>query len=160
MKNLYKSIKIYLTEMSIKRKYLLEDLRIATNRINEHLLKCLLIQNETNNLNHWSKEIYSFLFRVPKLKNDKGFPDEKTLSEGTLDYINDSLPQQIDVMIKSINSDENTNIIEYNKQAIYDCIIDYYKWLIPILSKEGIVELDAVKQKINELINKYNKLNK
>ena len=157
--NLYKSIKYYLTEMSLDKERLIQRILDKTEKINDLLLKCLLIQNTTNNLNHWSTEIYSFLPRIQKLKGKNKLPSEKLLTTYTLGYFQDTLLEYMDAMIISMNDIENTNIIEYNKQALYDCIIDYYKWLIPNLANTGNVNIIAVKQEIKELIEKYNKLN-
>ena len=37
-----------------------------------------------------------------------------------------------------------------------DYVIKYYEWLIPILSKEGFVESQEVRQQIKSLIQEYN----
>ena len=52
-------MKIRLLEMSIERRKLEEKIDNTTDKLIEHLLMCLLIQDDTNNLNHWSNEVYS-----------------------------------------------------------------------------------------------------
>lgn len=45
-----------------------QDIVNVEGKIIEHLLKCFLYKDSTNNLNHWKQEIFSFLYEVPKLK--------------------------------------------------------------------------------------------
>ncbi len=159
MTNLYRKLRYYLIEMSLDKKSLEKDIRDKTEKINEHLLKCLLIQNTTNTLNHWSQEVYNFLHSVPKLKGSNKLPNERILHNCTLGYFGDVLLERLDYYVEELNDLEHTNITDYNKQSLYDCILDYYKWLIPMLSTQGTIKNSQVKSQINTLIQKYNKEN-
>lgn len=154
--NLYKRIKYYLTEMSESKSKIERDIKYNSRELIEHLLKCLLFQNTTNNLNHWGQEVYSYLKDVQKLKGSNKLPSEKMLYNCTLGYFADSLLMKLNIYIESICEEENISIKEYDKKLLYDCIIDYYKWLVPILSTKGAVKPSEVKAQINILINKYN----
>lgn len=144
-----------LNEMAETKAEVARFIKSKTSIINEHILKCLLIQDTTNNLNHWCKEIRAFLPNVPILKTTKKYPDEKMIRECTIGYFGDSLLNIIDSLVNSINYEENTNITNYNKQALYDCIIKYYEWLAIILSKNGNVKLQEVNEEINLLVQEY-----
>jgi len=164
---MYKEIKNNLNEqeelfeMAVEKSAAAANIMSHISELNKHLIKCLLIQNNTGYLDHWGQEIYAALNDVPKLKHDKKLPDEDFIRENTIGYFEDRLPNKLDNIIKVINKQEKTNITKYNKDLLYECIIDYYNWLIPILAVEGeIDDSDDVKNKINELITKYNELNK
>ncbi len=156
MKNLYKRIRYYLIEMPDSKRDIETDVRQSTGRINEHLLKCLLIQDTTHNLNHWSDEVYELLSDVPKMKGNNKLPSEKMLYNCTIGYFGDFLYERLDGYIEDISEQEHTDIVYSNKQIIYDCIMSYYKWLIPILSHEGSVKQEEIKSEINKLIQQYN----
>lgn len=157
MPSLYKKIKYHLLEMSLDKDRLESDIRNKTQMLNLHLLKCLLIQNTTRTLNHWGQEVYALLSTVPKLKSKNKYPSEKILYNCTLGYFADDLLEKLDSYIEDVNDIENANITDYNKDSLYNCIINYYKWLIPILSKDGKVTTTEVKAQINTLIKEYNK---
>jgi len=150
----------YLTEMSFDTSTVIKKITDELENINEHLIKCLVIQNTTNNLNHWEKEIYNFLHNTYKLKSTKKYPDEDLLRENTIIGFGDCLLEQLDILIESICYDENAPVSKYNKQAVYNGIINYYKWIIPILSKNGAVNNVEVYNEIDTLIEQYNKENK
>ena len=78
------------------------------------------------------------------------------LYQNTIGFFQDSLLEFLDEEVESIKEDFDVQII-YNRQVLYDCIVDYYKWLIPILSNDGIITIKDKEKKINELIQKYNK---
>ncbi len=142
-------------------KYLLNELQRklddSMDNLIIHLLLCLILQNSTNNLSHWEGEVYSSLYRVPKLKGKNKYPTEKVLYSMTLDRFGDVLSIWVITYIDQINNKENVNITNYDGSLLTNYIIDYYKWLISILAKEYFVTYDEVSKKIKELIDDYNK---
>lgn len=149
-------MKIRLLEMFIERRKLEEKIDNTTDKLIEHLLMCLLIQDDTNNLNHWSNEVYSSLSRTYSLKPNNKLPSKKLLYSFTIDQFGDILPRWVRGYVSHINDKENTNITDYDTQLLSDYVIKYYEWLIPILSKEGFVESQEVRQQIKSLIQEYN----
>lgn len=141
--------------MAIDSRNMKNRIMDKTDKITEHLLKCLLIQDTTHNLNHWSQEIYGFMYSLPKLKRTNKLPSKEMIYNCINDYIGDTLLDNIDTLVKNINYQENTNITDYDKQSLYNCIMSYYNWLSSQLSI-GAVENIEVKNQINTLINKYN----
>ena len=143
--------------MGLSKYQLKGDLIDLTYKTNEYLLDCLLLQNKTNDLEDLEKEYYQ-LCRVPKVKETKEFPSEEFLYKNTIGFFEDSLMDALDEEIELTSLEYDISIPKYNKHAIYECIIDYYKWVIPKLSKEGIISYDQLVLETNKLIEKYNKL--
>ena len=75
----------------------------------------------------------------------------------SLDKFSDVLPIWINGYIENINYEEKVNIINYNCSLLTNYIIEYYKWLISILSKKYFVTHEEVNDKIKILIDNYNK---
>lgn len=153
--NLFKRIKLNLLEMSEDKAKLGSKIDNVTWILDEHLVKCLIYQNKTNTLNHWQHEIYSFLPRVPKLKGSNKYPSEKFLYNCTINIYSDALMDYLNSHVVNVQ-DKYGKVDNINKQGLYDCIIAYYKWLIPILSKNGAVTEPEVRAEINNLIKDYN----
>lgn len=154
--SLYSKIKYNLKEMSIEKRRLEDRIIDATDKINEHLLKCLVIQDKTHNLNHWSQEVYSFLPRVPQLRGSNKLPSKSLILKRTLGLYGTDLIRRMDIYIPDICRRENVEVPEYNKQSLYKCIENYYNWLASNLSETGEVLSTDVKAQINELIKDYN----
>lgn len=145
-----------LNEMSQEKTKIEQYLMSKVTIINDHLLKCLLLQDSTNSLNHWIKEIWGFLPELPLIKGTNKLPSEKMIRNHTISYFDDTLLDHLDIKIKGINYEENSNVTSYNKQSLYDCIIEYYNRLIPVLARNGEVDDIFTTTIINELIQKYN----
>lgn len=145
-----------LQEMSENKSQIRQDIVNVEGKIIEHLLKCFLYKDSTNNLNHWKQEIFSFLYEVPKLKNTKKFPSYKLLYSFTIERIYDTLLDRIEPRIKNLEFKGYPKVNNYNKKDLYNAILEYYNWLIKELSKTGFVESKSVFNKIDEIIQKYN----
>lgn len=159
MTNLYKRIKYYLTEMSTEKSIIQFKVIDKLEIITEHLLKCLLIQNKTDTLEHWCNEIYGFLNNIPRMKGNNKYPNDKLIYSWIIGWIDDDLLEWINSDISMINSKYSMDTSNCNKQSLNDCILEYYKWLSLKLSQNGKINNEEVRQQISTLINKYNKEN-
>lgn len=142
---------------SAMRQSKLEDNLIDINpKITEHLLKCFLYKNTTNNLEHWKQDIYSFLHEVPVLKQNKKLPSYKFLINNTFNIYSEVLMNRLDAKIRDLIKKGYPEISNYNKQNLYSAIYNYYDWLCKLLASNGYIELSEICDKIDELINEYN----
>ena len=96
------------------------DIKSIKTKIQDHipqllnnLLKCILIQNKTNNLEHWSDEVYSQISEVSKIKKTNKYPTKRQLNEWIITYYADVLDDRIKVQISNINYKEHTDIKDY-----------------------------------------------
>lgn len=153
--NPIKQAMIYLTELADSKQQIRNDIVHEENNIIEHLLKCFLYKNSTGDYNHWKKEIYSFLNRIPKLRGSNKFPSHNILKKFTIDRFGDVLKDWIPHDIRAMVVDGYPKIEDYNIEELYNAIIDYYEWLIKELSSNGKVENIQVYNKIDELTNKF-----
>lgn len=142
-------------------KFVLNELQrkidITTDNLIEHLLMCLLLQNSTGKLSQWEDEIYSSFNRTCFLTGKNNFPSEKVLYNMTLNQFGDTISIWVITHVDQINYKEKVNITDYNSSILENYIIEYYKWLIPILAKGYFVTHEEVNNKIKELIDDYNK---
>lgn len=157
MSNIYKRIieSQTLYEMALSQSEIEQRVHNMTEVICVHILRCLLIQDSTNNLSHWEDELFGFLPRLPKLKNTNKLPDKYLIYKWFKDEIGDTLFHDLDTEVKNMNSLEKTNVTEYNKQTLYNCIMNYLKWLSSELSK-GALNNDLVHEQVDKLVQEYN----
>lgn len=143
-------------EMAIEQEKVMSDVRSKVNELTLHLIKCFVYKDITGNLKHWEREIYGFLPHVPKVKNTKKFPSYKKLKENTIDMIEDVLLNRIKNNIDYLEDLGYPKDIKYDKNKVYNCIIEYYDWLIKELSTKGEININETYNKINELMKKLN----
>ena len=156
MKNIIYEAMRRLQEMSENKVQIRQDIVNVEDKIIEHLLKCFLYKNTMNNLKHWEGEIYSFLHRVPKLKNTKKYPSYKLLYNFTIERIYDDIDNIINLTISNLEFKNYPKVNNINKENLGKAILEYYDWLIEKLSKNGGIVFSSVCNKIDELISKYN----
>lgn len=156
MKNIFEAMR-NLQEMAIDQSNAMRDIRSKVDEILVHLLKCFLYKDNTGNLKHWKREIYGFLNKVPKLKNNKKYPSYKLLKNNTIDMFDDVLLERITPLyINQLISDGYPKVKNYNEQNLYNGVIEYFDWLIKRLSNIGYINSQESYNKIDEIINKYN----
>jgi len=154
--NIYKKFKTYLIEMSDSISHIRQNIQNHLDQIINNLLKCYLIQNETDNLNHWKQETYSQLSSVPKINRTNKYPSKKQLRKWIITYIEDVLDDRIVREIDNINyTEKNYYINRYDVEILHVYIIEYLDWLCLMLSDKGQVTTRQVHSKIDELIGKY-----
>ena len=157
MKTLIEAMK-NLIEMSEKRKEIYRRLKDKLEDLAEHVGKCIVYRNTSNDLNHWKSEVYAFIHTVPKLKGTNKFPTYKNLKENVLCLIDDRM-DAIASGSMNIASIEGLPDIECNMDLLGNLILEYCDWLMKTLSssQQGNVSYYLVSGKIDELISEYNR---
>ncbi len=152
--NLYR----YLIEMSNDKKEIERNIINHLDEIIEHLIRAILIQNKTNNLNHWEHEIYAQLHRLPKVSGkNKRFSANK-LQNLIYKYYEDTIKEDIPHIINDINYQEkDQHIDKYDIDKLIYLIHQYFLEITPTLSNIGRLEESIVHDIIDNLIIEYNK---
>ncbi len=153
--NLYEIIKYNLLEISTPLAIFKYNTTFKTYEISMHLLKCLLIQDKNDCLEHWEHKLYTLLHSLPRLKHNK-YPSYKMLKSLTIDYLKLDFINDIDNNIADMCEEENIKVPPYNGESLCKCIINYYDWLAKELSLKGSVSFQLIKAEINNLIYEYN----
>ena len=120
----------------------------TSDNIINYLILCLLYCDRQE-LNHWKKEIHSFLYKIDKVKGRNKYPSYKKLRKWWFAGFEDTLMDNLDVRIDRIMNEYGQ--VEYNKNKIYNSIINYFEWLLQSLSEKGSVYQSEVTFKIDEL---------
>ena len=148
-----------LTEMAEKLSKIIDNLNNLTQPVINHLILCLLF-SDNQNINHWKKEVYNFIYKLPKDSRTNKYPKFNTLKKFAIDNWADTLDNNLNVYIDNIVEDENLikpNNIDNNKLA--SLILAYFIWLYQNLSEFGIMQRSDVYNYINNLIKEYNTMN-
>lgn len=150
-------MKIYLTEFAEKQTEIGKDLKSHTSELLETLIKIYLYPNHEST-NHWKKEVYSFIHRVPLMKKPRKhvYPSNKFIYNNTWKIWGDTCPAKVKVIEKDygpsiFNSTSLNNF--YNIIEAY--CEEYFNWLSNTLSQDGAVSRQEVYNKIDELLTKY-----
>lgn len=145
-------MKMYIFAMSEYKKEIYRKLTSASEQINEHIIRLLLFPH-CKYENHWKNEIYSFLFRIDRLKGKNKWPSAKFIKEA-LAVHNDILQNYVLPVIEQESEFTAANI---PLSTIEAAINEYQDWLADNLSKSGIVSLADVHTKLDEILKKYQK---
>lgn len=123
-----------------------------SDEIIDHLILCLLY-NDRQELNHWTREIHGLLYKIDKVKGSNKYPSYKKLRKWWFAGFEDTLMDNLDVRIDRIMNEYGQ--VEYDKNKIYNSIINYFEWLLQRLSEKGSVYQSEVSTKIDELNKNY-----
>ena len=116
----------------------------------KHLIKAYLYSN-SESLNHWILEIYSFLHEV-KLVKGKNKPPKSNYIYKQIFIINEPyLMHYVEGIVDVYGeSDYDSTIINY--------ISDYCKWISDMLSSNRVVTYCEVKDEVMKLLRSYRRL--
>lgn len=149
-------IKLFITELAIRKQEMESKLHNVTPAVAQHLIKCFLMPNSTA-YEHWKLEIFNFLHEVKVLKGVNKFPSSQQIYEWTYGSYCDSITNRN--WMKSFLGDMEYSYdikITYNLSNIIknidDLCIDYFTWLSTKLSKYGYVDRKLICKKIDNLI--------
>ena len=119
-----------------------------TRILMKHLVKLWMFP-EASEVDHWRKEVYSFLNQVPRLKGVNKFPSGEFIFNSTF-VPNESC---IDDLYEDVYDDytDNHTLVRTNCDAMHQVIEDYYIWISDVLSRRGLVSYKKVSQKLEEL---------
>lgn len=148
----------FLLEMAYPIKDIYRKIDDKIEIVIQHLILCIIFSNVTpTTLEHWKSEVYNNIHRMWKIKGSNKLPTYKQLETNCINTWSDTLLSSLDSEIKYLCKVENINIYKYNTHKLYDCIIMYFKWIFTELSNKEFIEYTDVFNKIDDLINIYNK---
>lgn len=139
----------YIVAMSFDREKVRDILISSSEKIIEHLIKILYYPN-SDNVDHWKIEVYSFLNRVPKLKGSNKWPSKKFILSSISGY-NDAIEAFTNPVIHKYGTPE-TNIPD---SEIVKAIESYQDYLSSILSAQGYILDSDIYSKIDDIVSKY-----
>ena len=147
-----------LRELATKRKNIEKKLFNSIEKIQEHLLK-IFVDRDRDSVEHWCNELFGFLNWIPKLKWSNKRPSPKYIYDNICgDYIDEVdvwFPNMLQTLQVS-NKISNINVKWYDiKDAFTKFYKEYCKWISNELSNSGSVSLEDIKDKIQELLEKY-----
>lgn len=133
-------MKIYIRSMSEYQSKIYDNLVSASNQVNMHLIR-LLLYPDSRFVDHWMHEIWSFLYRVDKLKGINKYPKAKFI-RNALAVHNDTVENYIAV-VKDLESELEP--ADVNIEDVIKLIEQYQAWIAEQLSKQGVVLQNDVK---------------
>ena len=116
----------------------------------------IFIWRYTSTVNHWITELYGSCDEISKLKSNNKYPKYEFILQHLWRYWEDCYYDKINKWLKDIERKENKLIPKFSKDNLYKFMEDYHNWLAKQLSNRGYIELEDVKIKVYELLNKYN----
>lgn len=115
-----------------------------------YLIKLFLWPN-VREVRHWKKEVYDAISRISKLKSSNRRPKPEEIVKHTWGIVNDSIEDWTTALIR-IRWDDP---IQYELEAVYSAILEYFEWLADMLSSTGMVGSNEVSKEVDYLQNKY-----
>lgn len=153
MLNLFEVLQMY-NEFADGRNDIKNSLRNSEKQRRENLIM-IFIWRHTSTINHWITELYVVCNEVSKLKLKNKYPKYDFILQQLWGYWEDCYYDKINKWLKDIERKENNSIPKFSKDNLYNFMKEYHEWLAKQLSNKGYTELDLVKDKIKELLNKY-----
>lgn len=110
-----------------------------------HLAKLGMYPDNDSKM-HWRQEVYSFLFKVPRLKSTNKFPKSDKLFDWLWDSVKDEIRDWGRGVIREYGRPSGMTLDEVEVFCAA-----YYDWLSTNLSRHGIVTQPEVYSKLDEL---------
>ena len=143
-------MKLYVRGFSQYKNKIYDKLSNASEQIDEHIIRLLLYSNDSH-VNHWMNEIWSFLYKVDKLKGKNKWPSEKFIYDA-ISCHNDIIDALV-VGVKDKEANLFPNNISYSR--ILSALEEYQRWLAVNLSKYGQVAQADVKYELTNIMNDH-----
>lgn len=139
-------MRTYISAMPVNQQSLGYQLFNASLPLTEHLAKLYLFPN-LDYRSHWKKEIWNFIHRVPKLKNNNKYPEAEFIFEQISGYADDSY-----TTIESVLSEYSQHTPErVDGDELEEMLVEYFTWLSDELSASGEVSAIDVYNKLDEI---------
>lgn len=141
-------MKRYVYAMSVNQQDLSQQLLGASVPLIEHLTKLYLFPG-LEYTNHWRKEVWNFLHRVPKIKSTNKYPDADFILDKISGYADDGWG-----LITSVSEEYSEHIPKRTDGDELGALIsDYLSWISNALasSNTGSVSSSSVYEKLREL---------
>ena len=139
---------IYIRSMSETQQEVRRNIVAASNRINLHIAKILLF-SDSQNVDHWMHEIWSFLYKVDKLKGKNKWPKVSFIKEA-LAVHNDNLEGTLEI---AVDLEDGLTPSHVSLRTLQECIEKYQDWLSSELSTYGYVVQKDVKEQLRKICN-------
>lgn len=123
-------------------------------KVNIHLLYCLEWYN-SNNYNHWKKEIASFIPELPKIKGTNKYPTEKQLKNWIINDTIEQVKEKINNIIEEAEYEENKSMEKIDSFVAQNYLIEFWNGLANYLANGKAVRVRDVYNKVDELVQKY-----
>ena len=141
---------IYIRAMSESQNKIYDKLTDKSDQILIHLAKLLIYPN-CQYVNHWKKEIMSFLWRVDKLKGKNKYPSEKFIVKA-LSTHNDVLAHYIS---HAIDAESELQPNQISSDTFERAAKEYQHWLAKMLSQQGVIDASLIYSELDEIVRKY-----
>ena len=136
--------------MGKSRRDIIEDLDNKSAELLEHLVKIFIFRDH-GNLDHWSKELYGFVPRVSRLKNNK-LPKYEDIVYGMM--CKHSFPFQR--IIDGLVEDYSYEAYSTDAESCKAYVTEYVEWAANELSRYGFLPSRlACANKAVELLQNY-----
>lgn len=140
---------IYIRSMSEAQSKVYDILTASSDQIIRHIAKIMLYPDSPY-VDHWMHEIWSFLFRVDKLKGKNKWPKASFIQK-SLSTHNDTIEVYIPLAID--DEDEATPTVDISTSELLQAVQSYIEWISLELSAHGYVRQNEVKEKLFEICN-------
>ena len=125
---------IYIRAMSESQIEIYRKISDVSGELASHIIK-LILYPHAQEVNHWKKEVYAFLNRVPKLRNTKKLPKASLILKG-LQVYND----MVDSLIYQVTESEKDLVpVDVSEEYVLNALVSYQRWLANELSTKLIV---------------------
>lgn len=138
---------IYISAMSKSQSRIYDAIASASEQINIHIAKILLFPN-SEHVDHWMHEIWSFLPRISRLKGTNKLP-KPSMIRRALTEENDALNSYL---IIAQDLEDTLEPVDVPLSKYTHVVEEYQNWLCQILSTSEQVRQVDVKAKLRELI--------
>lgn len=145
-----------LNELAMFRKDFINVMFYSKTPINKHLI-CCYFWNNTQNYNHWKKEISNLVVKLPKLKNTNKYPTEKQLRNWIINDITEEIEDSIESIVTRTESDEGVEIPMYDKDLLQNYLIGFWSWLASYLANGKTVIANDIYDEVDVLVQQYSK---
>ena len=132
--------------MSDELKHVRDKIRDAAGNMDVHLVKLALFP-DCEAVDHWRSEVYAFLWRVPKVKNNKKYPKVQVIMDG-LSVFEDTVDDEIELVKGEY---PNLSPVSLNPKELQKMIRNYHLWLASELHNKGYVKTQQVIEVLKKL---------
>lgn len=138
---------LYISGMSKSQARVYDSISAASEQINIHIAKIMLFP-DSEYVDHWMHEIWSFLPRISRLKGTNKLP-KPSMIKRALTEENDALNSYL---LIAEDLEDELEPCDVTLQEYTNVVEAYQAWLCQILSTSEQVRQVDVKAKLNELI--------
>ena len=145
---------MFIDEMAMSRQQALSIVDSYVVEYSDHLLKCIVFGDSTNNLKHWSDEIAEYLDEINSIKIK---PNNKKVRENYLyDYFflaSGDVELDYQILLKSFQNKHGKKYPKFDITSVlvskaYNTFLDFADMFASVLSKNNDYDKEWFKNKI------------